>query len=110
MSKTDSSSIKMNGDKVRATLELETTMTAGEGVKRKTLAEMLSEGLCSCEKGFGSRMSCVKSVSYTVSFSGVSYASIVDTADRGARRDWGKNTVQLEKNGVLGTRGQGSTV
>ena len=45
----DSSSIKMNGDKSRVTLELGTTMTAGYGVKRRTLAEMSSEG-CSCAR------------------------------------------------------------
>ena len=45
----DSSSIKMNGDKLRVTLELGTTMTAGYGVKRRTLAEMSSEG-CSCAR------------------------------------------------------------
>ena len=42
----------MNGDKVRATLELEATMTAGDGVKRKTLAEMLSEGCLRAREGF----------------------------------------------------------
>jgi len=110
MSKTDSSSIKMNGDKVRATLELETTMTAGEGVKRKTLAEMLSEGLCSCEEGFGSRMSCAVPSSRVCRTPchpqecRTHLSSTPPIVERGAIGE--KNTVQLEKNGVLGTRGR----